>query len=68
MASISELSPLETQLRHSLVDVLMCLREHLAQEAHDSNVPLERLCPCTEDQVATAAALLKRIEEDYPNN
>jgi len=55
------MSKLELELAGSLRDVLMCLTEHLSQEAHEKDVPIERLCPCHEDQSAQARAILERI-------
>ena len=61
MIYIRPMSELEQELAGSLRDVLICLTEHLSQEAHEKDVPVERLCPCHEDQSATARAILERL-------
>jgi coproporphyrinogen III oxidase-like Fe-S oxidoreductase len=58
------MSELETLLSEALRDVLTCLDEHLAQAAHDSNVTVEVLCPCSANEAENARALLAGIDSE----
>jgi hypothetical protein len=55
------MTDLERELAEHLKNVTNCLTEHLSQEAHEANVPVERLCPCWGDEAASAKSLLERI-------
>lgn len=47
----------------ALRGVVLCLTEHLSQEAHDSNVTVEVLCPCSEGELKVARELLEKVDE-----
>lgn len=56
------MSELETRLTEALRDTLTCLDEHLAQSAHESNVTVEVLCPCSDNEARVARELLAEID------
>ena len=58
------MSELETLLSEALRDTLACLDEHLAQAAHDSNVTVEVLCPCSANEAQNARDLLAGIDAE----
>jgi hypothetical protein len=57
-----KMSEIEIRLSEALRDTLACLDEHLAQAAHDSNVTVEVLCPCSENEAQNARDLLAEID------
>ena len=46
----------------ALRGVTLCLTEHLSQAAHDSNVTVEVLCPCSAGELKVAQDLLEKVD------
>lgn len=56
------MTDLEKKLTEALRETLRSLEAHLQDEATEKNVTVEQLCPCYQNEVVRARAILKEAE------
>jgi hypothetical protein len=56
------MSETEARLVKMLAAVTHCLETHIAEEAHRSHCTPAEYCPCTDNEIAAARALLAHYE------
>lgn len=53
--------PTYEELTARLRETLRALKQHVADDAKAANVPVERYCPCTGEEIARAESALAKI-------